>query len=130
CCSQPIAPGSAFDLTRRAGNRRARCGRRPWFRQDPATVLRRCLLIPNDWILASSVVGRIPSLAAAPRGPDTRPFVSARAASIWALSSACAANLLAACWLVCRLEPDSEASQLSSTEKLSALHTIPEPLIT
>ena len=44
--------------------------------------LNRCLLIFNDRILDSRVVDGIPSFLAAPEGPDTRPRVSARAASI------------------------------------------------
>ena len=41
-----------------------------------------CLLIFKALILSSRVDGGIPSLAAAPDGPETRPLVSASAASI------------------------------------------------
>ena len=45
-----------------------------------------CLLIPRLLIFASSVVRGIPSLPAAPDGPDIRPRLSSRAASIISLS--------------------------------------------
>ena len=48
----------------------------------PQRLLKRCLLIPSTRIFDSSVEPGIPSLAAAPVGPDTRPLLSARAASI------------------------------------------------
>src|SRR5262249_29268536 len=44
-------------------------------------TLNRCLLIPSDLILASSVDAGMPSFRAAPRDPDTRPLVSAKAVS-------------------------------------------------
>src|SRR5262249_57682559 len=44
--------------------------------------LNRALLILSALIFDSSVEGGMPSRAAAPAGPDTRPFVAARAASI------------------------------------------------
>src|SRR5215470_1254908 len=46
----------------------------------------RCLSIPKLRILDSSVCRGIPNLVAAPDGPETRPPLSARAASIKALS--------------------------------------------
>ena len=44
--------------------------------------LKRYLLIFNERILDSSVVDGTPSFVAAPEGPETRPRLSARAASI------------------------------------------------
>jgi hypothetical protein len=52
------------------------------------TVLKRCVLIFNDLIFESRVDRGMPSLAAAPVGPDTRPLVSAKAASILSFSRA------------------------------------------
>src|SRR5271170_3850463 len=50
------------------------------------TVLNRCLLIFRALIFESRVDCGIPSLAAAPRGPDTLPLHSASAASIISFS--------------------------------------------
>ncbi len=47
--------------------------------------LKRYLLILRDLIFDSRVEAGIPSLAAAPDGPDTRPPLSAKAASIISL---------------------------------------------
>src|ERR1700723_4595223 len=49
--------------------------------------LKRCLFILNALIFESRVEGGIPSLAAAPVGPDTCPWASASAASIAFFSS-------------------------------------------
>src|SRR5271169_3910027 len=51
------------------------------------SVLKLYLSICIDLIFDSRVEGGIPSLAAAPDGPDTRPLVSARAAPIILRSS-------------------------------------------
>jgi hypothetical protein len=48
--------------------------------------LKRCLLILRDLIFDSRVEGGMPSLAAAPDGPDTRPLLSVNAASIISFS--------------------------------------------
>src|SRR5208282_2803648 len=53
-------------------------------------VLKRFLLIFNDLIFDSRVDRGMPSLAAAPDGPNTRPPLSFRAASI--ISFSCAAS--------------------------------------
>src|SRR5271156_420816 len=50
------------------------------------TFLNRCLLIFRALIFESRVDCGIPSLAAAPRGPDTLPLHSASAASIISFS--------------------------------------------
>jgi len=55
------------------------------FRQkanDGYAYLKRCLPIFSALIFDSRVDEGMPSLAAAPRGPETRPLVSAKAASI------------------------------------------------
>ena len=52
------------------------------------TFLKRNLLIFSDRIFDSSVEAGIPSCAAAPEGPETRPPVAAKAVSITSLSSA------------------------------------------
>src|ERR1700730_1590353 len=65
----------------------------------------------------------MPSFAAAPDGPDTRPPLSRRAASIicfsWVESSLDSSN-----WLFGALALDCRESQLSSTEKFSVSHTM------
>src|SRR5713226_2638983 len=48
-------------------------------RQEP---LNRSFLIPSALIFDSNVEPGMPSLAAAPDGPDTRPLLEARASSI------------------------------------------------
>src|ERR1700694_6120391 len=50
--------------------------------ERPYSNLNCCLLILKALIRVSRVDGGIRSLAAAPDGPETRPLVSARAASI------------------------------------------------
>src|SRR5215510_7592702 len=53
---------------------------------NPQMVLKRCVLIFSDLIFESRVDRGMPSLAAAPEGPDTRPLVWAKAASILSFS--------------------------------------------
>ena len=75
--------------TRRASKRGVRREERKgsYFAYGGCYILRkRCLLILRALILESSVDCGIPSLAAAPRGPDTLPLLSARAASIISFS--------------------------------------------
>src|SRR5215472_16202058 len=57
-------------------------------KEDPQMVLKRCVLIFSDLIFESRVDRGMPSLTAAPNGPDTRPLVSARAVSILSFSRA------------------------------------------
>ena len=70
------APISRQNDAARPGGRR---------RQEP---LNRSFLIPSDLIFDSNVEPGMPSFAAAPDGPDTRPLLAARAASIISLSRA------------------------------------------
>src|SRR6202043_2769252 len=80
-------------------------------------TLNRYLLIPNRLIFASSVGLGSPNLVAAPFGPETRPPLSVRAASIISFSCRCSALLSPAVGPAncgtCHL------SQVSSTEKVS-----------
>src|ERR1700719_3972673 len=86
-------------------------------------ALKRFLLMFSDRIFISSVDRAIPSLAAAPDGPNTRPWLSRRACSIISFSVAAS---------FCErysLPPDLLSrgccdSQLSSTEKVSVSQTI------
>ncbi len=85
--------------------------------------LKRFLLIFSDLIFDSRVDPGIPSLSAAPDGSDTRPPLSRRAASMISFSRAVGLResprvLFGAAPWGCR------ESQLSSTEKFSASHTI------
>src|SRR5262249_62209229 len=86
------------------------------------------LLFWRDLIFAPRVVHGIPGLVAAPGGPATRPRLSAKAASIRAFS--CAPTVAASGWGAGGVGPDSRASQLASTEKVSVSHTIIDPSIT
>src|SRR5260370_38908299 len=90
--------------------------------EGPA-VLKRFLSIFNDRIFESRVDPGIPSLAAAPDGPDTRPRLLPRAASIISLSWA-ASFRDSSTGLVGSLARGCRESQLSSTEKFSVSHTI------
>src|SRR6202043_1016737 len=97
--------------------------------RDGYAVLKRFLLIFSDLIFESRVVPGIPSLAAAPDGPNTRPLVSRSAASIisfpWAASFAENSN----CTFGSVAEGRRE-SQLSSTEKVSVSQTMTDRSIT
>src|SRR5580704_2175423 len=80
-------------------------------------TLNRYLLIPNRLIFASSVGLGSPNLLAAPPGPETRPALSASAASIISFSCRCSALLSAA---VGRANCGaSRLSHVSSTQKMS-----------
>src|SRR5579863_4254364 len=85
-------------------------------------TLNRFLLIPNRLIFASSVGLGSHNLAAAPPGPETRPALSARAASIISFSCRCSALLSPAVGPAdcgaCRL------SHVSSRQKMSSSLTI------
>jgi len=82
----------------------------------------------SDRILDSSVDGRMPSLAAAPVGPDTRPCVSANAASITDVS--CVVNIWMSGWLGEVALEVSRDNQLSSTVKVSVSQRITDRSIT
>jgi len=83
-----------------------------------AEDLKRYLSIPRRLIFESSVRVGTPSLAAAPAGPDTRPRLSASAASIMFLSCWSNSPLRA---VVRRGTSDgSRLSHVSSTAKVSA----------
>src|SRR6266849_8228748 len=86
-------------------------------------VLIRFLLIFSDLTFDSRVDPGIPSLAAAPDGPDTRPPLSRRAASIIFFSWA-AGLRDSPKWLFGPVAWGCRKSQLSSTEKFSVSQTI------
>src|SRR5258707_15598212 len=92
-------------------------------------VLKRFLLIWSDLIFVSRVDPGIPSLAAAPDGPDTRPPLSRRAASIICFSWA-ASFWESSSWLVGPPAMGFRESQLSSTEKFSVSQTMTERSMT
>src|SRR5580692_8697708 len=92
-------------------------------------VLKRFLSILSDLIFVSRVDPGIPSLAAAPDGPDTRPPLSRSAASISSLSWA-ASLRDSSSWPVASLARGGRESQLSSTEKFSVSHTITDRSMT
>src|SRR6516164_908843 len=86
-------------------------------------VLKRFLSIFSDLIFVSRVDPGMPSLAAAPDGPDTRPPLSRRANSI--ISFSWAASFRGSYgWLFGSHAMGCRESQLSTTEKFSAAHTI------
>src|ERR1700730_15121804 len=80
-------------------------------------VLKRCRLIPSFLIFDSSVCRGMPSLVAAPAGPEISPSASRSAVSIisfsWSIRFATRGTLDAALFGVTGI------SQLSSTEKVS-----------
>src|SRR5882762_7215029 len=92
-------------------------------------ALKRFLSIFSDLIFDSRVDPGIPSLAAAPDGPDTRPPLSRRAASMISFSSAAGLRdspraLLGAAACGCH------ESQLLSTERFSVSQTITDRSMT
>src|SRR5216683_2644660 len=92
-------------------------------------VLKRFLLIFSDLIFDSRVDPGIPSLAAAPDGPDTRPSHSRRAASM--ITFSWAAGLRDNPWSLFGLVAGAcSASQLLSTARFSVSHTITERSMT
>jgi len=90
------------------------------------------LLIFKALIRVSSVDGGILSLAAAPDGPETRPLVSASAASMISRSLRGSTSTLKAPDCIVRNVEGriSLDSQLSSTEKFSVSHTMIDRSIT
>ena len=91
------------------------------------TLLKRNLLILSERILDSRVEAGMPSWAAAPDGPDTRPPVAANAASMTSFS-------WAGDFLVVdirrRRGVASTESQLGSTENRSVSQTMTDRSIT
>jgi hypothetical protein len=75
---------------------------------EGSTDLKRFLLILSDLIFDSRVDPGIPSLAAAPAGPDTRPPLSRRAASM--IFFCCVAS-----WRDCRVRSSSGLSSADSS---------------
>src|SRR6266481_3547083 len=92
-------------------------------------VLKRLLLIFSDLIFDSKVDRGIPSLAAAPDGPYTRPLHSLSAASIIAFSWE-GSFLRGSSTLPGTVMEGCRESQLSSTEKFSVSHTMTDRSIT
>src|SRR6266446_517790 len=99
------------------------------FCQEGFETLKRFLSILRVLIFDSKVDRAIPSLAAAPEGPKTRPRDSVRAASIACFSSA-ATLCRSSRWLVGDVPNGCRESQLSSTEKPSVSQTMTERSIT
>src|ERR1700720_818964 len=93
------------------------------------SLLKRFLLILSDLIFVSRVDPGIPSLAAAPDGPDTRPPLSYRAPSIISFSWA-ASFRGSSGWPFGSVARGCRESQLSSTEKFSVSHTITDRSMT
>src|SRR6516162_872920 len=98
------------------------------FFEGPAT-LKRFLSIFSDLIFESSVDPGIPSLTAAPEGPDTLPPLSRRAASMIAFSRE-GSLLNRASSLFCSVAMGCRESQLSSTEKFSVSETMTDRSMT
>src|SRR6266849_3015702 len=111
---------------------------RPWGLADEdiqerfaegSVVLKRCLSIFSDLIFDSRVDPGMPSLAAAPDSPPTRPRLSRRAASMISFSWLAGlrdspSSLLGLVTWGCR------ESQLASTERFSVSHTITDRSMT
>src|SRR5260370_35064454 len=87
-------------------------GDRTWFAQTVCGSLKRNLLIPRRLIFESSVRAGMPSFAAAPPVPETRPPVSARTHSI--ISFSCRLNTSSSAIAGYWRWGDSDASQPAS----------------
>src|SRR5260370_41150099 len=105
-----------------------RCGSYSRFTEG-SVVLKRCLLIFSDLIFDSRVDPGMPSLAAAPDGPATRPSLSRRAASMISFSWATGLRDRSS-WLFGPVARVCRESQLPSTEKFSVSHTITDRSMT
>src|SRR6266851_2459823 len=90
---------------------------------EGSVVLKRFLLTFSDLIFDSRVDPGMPSFAAAPDGPDTRPPLSRRAASMISFSWA-AGFRDSPRWLFGLAAWGCRESQLPSTAKFPASHTI------
>ena len=93
-----------------------------------AELLKRFLSIFKDRIFDSKVDRGIPSFAAAPEGPNTRPRLSRSAASITRF--ACARFALSSLSSFGSIGIESSGSQLSLTERTSDSQRITERSIT
>src|ERR1017187_6908778 len=91
--------------------------------------LKRFLSILSDLIFESRVEPGMPSLIAAPEGPDTLPPLSRKADSIISFSRA-ASFRDSSGWLFGSLRRGCRESQLSSTEKYSVSQTIADRSMT
>src|SRR5580700_186609 len=105
--------------------RRTALGAQPYATGSVPEALNRYLLIPNRFIFESSVWVGMPSFVAAPVGPETRPLLSASAASIISFSLLCRTPLsanagLAAVWEDGRLSQVSSTAQISPSLKITA----------
>ena len=96
---------------------------------EESVALKRFLLILRDLIFDSSVDPGIPSLAAAPDGPETWPPLSRRAASIISFSWEASVRV-SSVRLFGALARGCQESQLSSIEKVSVSHTITDRSMT
>src|SRR5258708_39437073 len=96
---------------------------------EGAVVLKRFLSIFSDRIFESRVDPGMPSLAAAPDCPDTRPPLSRRAVSIISFSWA-ASFRDSSTGLFGSLARGCRDSQLSSTKKFSVSQTITDRSMT
>src|SRR6202142_54841 len=97
--------------------------------QVPGGALKRFLLMLSDRIFESRVDGAIPSLAAAPDGPDIRPCDSRRASSMVSRSVAATFSERKR-WSPDLVSSGAWESQLSSTVKISVSHTITDRSMT
>ena len=86
----PQGRGSALDLCGIENRNAARCGRRGGWTVTTSHALARsrgdyarCFVMPSFFIRDRSVLGLIPSRAAAPSGPCIRPLVAASACRMW-----------------------------------------------
>src|ERR1700687_107383 len=105
--------------------RRTSLGVQPYATGSAPKALNWYLWIPNRFIFESSVLVGMPSFAAAPVGPETRPLLAASAASIISFSLLCRTPLsanagLAAVWEEGRLSQVSSTAQISPSLKITA----------
>src|ERR1700688_4010110 len=97
--------------------------------QVPGIALKRFLLILSERIFDSNVDRGMPNLAAAPGGPNIRPRLSFRAASI--ISFSCARRLRdSSIWFFGSVRDGCFGNQFSSIEKISVSQRIIERSMT
>src|SRR5882672_10278740 len=92
-------------------------------------VLKRFLLIFSDRIFDSSVDRGMLNLAAAPVGPNTRPWLAFRVSSFMLFS--CASSLRGrSMWYLDSVAGSGKGNQLSSIENISVSQSITERSMT
>src|SRR5258707_10670418 len=116
-------------ISSRSGAKPSRTHEAGLTRPQAPQTLKRFLLIFNNRIFDSNVDRGMPNLAAAPVGPNIRPRLSFRAASI--ISFSCARSLPgSSIWFFGSVRDGCCGNQFSSIEKVSVSQSITERSMT